>query len=109
MYLDMEILPLIGCLAVGITTAILVGRSIMKGYDPGEDSNIVEAMESLEKEMKKFFILESVEREDDMLVVYLKYIPNGTEEWSMIPVSYKGYDVETRIKGESGKDVYKIK
>lgn len=105
----MEILPLIGCLAAGITTAVLVGYSIMKGYDSGEDSNIVEAKESLEKEMKNSFIVEAVEIEDNMLVVYLKYFPNGTEQWSMFPTSYKGYAVETRIRGESEDDVYKIK
>lgn len=109
MELNMESLPLIGCLAAGITTAVIVGYSIMKEYNPEDDSSMVEAMESLEKEMRSIFSVESVEREGNLIVVYLKYFPNGNEHWSMIPISYRGYDVETRIRGESEKEIYKIK
>ncbi len=102
------ILPLTGCLAVGIIASILVGRSIMKGYSTGEIQTIEEAMESLKEEVSKNFTVNSVERERNRIIVYLEYIPDGMEGWGRIPVIYGGYNVETRIRGE-GEKIYKVK
>lgn len=110
MGISMESLPLIGCLAVGITTAILLCRSIMRGYNSGEGiSTIEDAMESLKEDISTNFTLEAIEREGNKIIVYLEYMPDHLEGWSRIPISYGGYEVETRIRGESEKENYKIK
>ena len=100
---DSLLLPGVG--AIGLISALLIGRSILKNYEKSTPISIEESRLDLENQLK-WLGIQGVINEGNLLVVFLEYWPSS-EKLNFIPVVYKGYTVETRLSDD--KDLIRLK
>ena len=98
-YINVETAPFIVLGAVFITLIVMIRSSIKQGFKTGKPIGIAEAMDSLDQDLSDINLKYVHQDEVNIISVYFDYFPS-METISRIPVTYKGFEVQTKIYDE---------